>query len=100
MIGPLEFETEGKIVTLSLEDGHLHCYAMQSRSVLLSLKHAAALNTCCFVDQNIIVAGSQDGSILVADIRTPWLVAAFVIITFVFLKLVVELLRKNRSLPE
>ena len=63
--------TEGKLIAVAFDDGELKCYALQSRKLLLSLHHTAALNTCCFANENIIIAGSQDGTILVADIHTP-----------------------------
>jgi len=66
--------TEGKVIAVALENGDLQCYSLQSRNLLLSLHHTEALNTCCFVSENVIVTGSQDGTILLADIRTPRLV--------------------------
>ena len=68
----LEVGTGGKVVVVARESGKLDCYNLLTKSMMSSLQYNSALNACISINSNILVAGSQNGAVLVFDRRHPW----------------------------
>lgn len=66
-----ECGTEGKLLLLAKENGTLKALDVHSRDKVFELKFASALNSCCFINEHRVVAGQQNGSLSVVDIRNP-----------------------------
>lgn len=58
-----EVGTANKILLLGCEDGTVHCLAVQSRQVLFSKLHPAAVNCVAILSGDHFVVGCQDGQI-------------------------------------
>lgn len=64
-----ESGTEGKLLIVAKDDGSLDGIDVSSREKVFQCKFEDALNSCCFVNEHRVVAGQQNGSLIVIDIR-------------------------------
>eukprot|EP00053_Salpingoeca_punica_P002941 m.40327 g.40327 ORF g.40327 m.40327 type:complete len:388 (+) comp11874_c0_seq1:119-1282(+) len=66
-----EVGTDGMVALLATEDGRIACADVRARSLCFSLAHdtKAAFNACCFLDDNHVLAGAQDGALFHVDLR-------------------------------
>lgn len=64
-----ESGTDNKILLLAREDGYLDGLDLYSKSQVFSLPCYSAVNDCCFLDENSIIVGLQDGKHVLYDIR-------------------------------
>ncbi|XP_072257364.1 proteasomal ATPase-associated factor 1 isoform X2 [Pyxicephalus adspersus] len=66
-----EIGTEGKLLLLAREDKKLEGVGLHSRQSVFTFDGSDAFNCCIFLSSLVVLAGSQDGSIVQLDIRKP-----------------------------
>jgi len=64
-----EFGTEGKLLLLGKDDGYLDAIDLSSKESVFCVPCYSPVNACCFVDENNIAVGLQDGKIAYYDVR-------------------------------
>jgi len=69
--GEHEVGTANKILLLGCEDGTVHCLAVQSRQVLFTKSHSAAVNCVAVLSVDHFVVGCQDGQIFLYGFERP-----------------------------
>ncbi|ELU04701.1 hypothetical protein CAPTEDRAFT_111827 [Capitella teleta] len=64
-----EVATEGKMLLLGIETGSLQGFGLYSREKIFDLNCHSAVNCCCFVSDNLVCCGTQDGCLYLLDLR-------------------------------
>lgn len=64
-----ESGTEGKLLLLARENGYLDGIDLFSKNKIFSVPCHAPINDCCFVGDNMMAAGLEDGRLVYYDIR-------------------------------
>ncbi|KAJ7391366.1 Proteasomal ATPase-associated factor 1 [Desmophyllum pertusum] len=66
-----EVGTEGKLLLLAKEDGFLDGVDVHNRKKVFQFKCPSAVNCCTFLSEYEAVAGTEDGSLWILDVRSP-----------------------------
>lgn len=66
-----EIGTAGKLLLLGMEDGSFDALDIYNRKKVLNFKCPSAVNCCSPVSEYEAVAGTDDGSLWILDIRSP-----------------------------
>ncbi|XP_033635210.1 proteasomal ATPase-associated factor 1-like isoform X1 [Asterias rubens] len=64
-----EVGTAGKLLLMATEGGDLIGVGLQSRKKVFHVKGSSAFNCCTFLSSEFVIAGSQDGTLHIIDIR-------------------------------
>jgi len=64
-----ECGTSDKLLLLARDDGNIDGADMNSKNTIFSLPCHSAVNDCCFINENTVVAGLQDGKMVFYDLR-------------------------------
>ncbi|XP_068756975.1 proteasomal ATPase-associated factor 1-like [Montipora capricornis] len=65
-----EVGTDGKLLLLAMEDGSFDAVDIYNREKVFHFKCPSAVNCCTFVSDHEAVAGTEDGSLWIIDIRS------------------------------
>nr|CAB3264620.1 proteasomal ATPase-associated factor 1-like [Phallusia mammillata] len=65
----LEVGTENKLLIIGCENGNIEGYHVGCRKQLFSLQLQNPVNCCCFVNDRLVAAGCQNGTIHIIDLH-------------------------------